>query len=451
MKEPGPGAVRLSRVLSAVFFRSVEVTGAEKIPRTGPLLFVANHGNSLVDPMLLLAHLPRRARFLAKHTLWQNPLVRPLLELAGAIPVYRRQDGAGGGDNDATFAACFLALGDGGVIALFPEGISYHAPALQPLKTGAARIAIGAERAHGPLDLRIVPVGLTFEDKAAFRSRALVVVGDAIDPSPEIAQSRADDRAASRALTSRIEDGLRDVTLNFASFEESRVVERAADVLAEDARVMPGRPELGVRFPLRQAFGEAYGAARAHDPARVARLEAMVRDYDALLAARGLRDDQVSARYSKRLSAYYVGTRALPLALALPLAVVGTVLNYVPYRVPGFAAKLARGDGDLPATYKLLTGLALAPICWALEAAVAYRLAGGFAAAAVFGIAPLSGWIALRFHEQNDSFWDEVRAWLVLRLFPRRAAQLRALRSEIRRELDALAAATPPPPRAGPG
>lgn len=195
MSDPHHNAVRLTRVLSAVFFRSVEVVGAEKIPASGALLYVANHGNSLVDPMLLLAQLPRPARFLAKHTLWSNPAVRPLLELAGAIPVYRRQDGAEGGDNDATFAACFAALGAGGAIALFPEGISYHAPKLQPLKTGAARIALGAERTHGPLGLRIVPVGLTFEDKAEFRSRALIVVGDPLDPAPELALAASDERA----------------------------------------------------------------------------------------------------------------------------------------------------------------------------------------------------------------------------------------------------------------
>jgi hypothetical protein len=178
----------------------------------------------------------------------------------------------------------------------------------------------------------------------------------------------------------------------------------------------------------------------------VARVESLVRDYDALLEKRGLRDDQVSARYSKRMSVYYVGSRAVPLALALPLAAVGTLLNNSPYRVPGWAARLARGEQDLPATYKLLTGLALAPLCWIVEAVLAYELAGGWAAAVLLLLAPLSGWVALRFHEQNESFWGEVSAWLLLHLFPRRTAELRALRTEIRRELDAMILNPPTPP-----
>jgi hypothetical protein len=54
--------------------------------------------------------------------------------------------------------------------------------------------------------------------------------------------------------------------------------------------------------------------------------------------------------------------------------------------------------------------------------------------------APVTGWYALLFHERNESFWREVGAWLVLRLFPGRAARLRRLRAEIRKEMESLAA-----------
>lgn len=448
----GQGAVRLARLLAAVFFRSVELTGGERVPLRGPLVFVANHGNSLIDPLLLLARLPRGARFLAKHTLWSNLAVRPLLALADAIPVFRRQDGAEPASNDETFARCFDELAAGGAIALFPEGISYHAPALQPLKTGAARIALGAERSRGPLGLRIVPVGLCFEDKATFRSRALLVVGDPLDPASELAQAARDEREAVRALTERIEAGLRAVTLNFASFEHWQLNPRAADLYAEAAREMPGVAALGERFPLRRVFGEAYAAALEREPERVARIEALVRDYDARLEASRLRDDQVSARYPLPLAARYVGSRAAVLAAALPVAAVGTLLNYVPYRVPGLVGRLGRREGDLPATYKLLTGLLLAPLCWALEAGAAAALAGPRAAAAVLVLAPLSGWFALRFHERNESFFRELRAWLTLRLSPGRAAELRRRRAAIRDEIERLVSdATQPRPGGMPG
>jgi len=396
-----------------------------------------------------LARLPRAPRFLAKHTLWSNPVVRPFLTLTGAIPVFRRQDGAETASNDETFARCRLVLEQGGAVALFPEGISHDRPELQPLKTGAARIAIDTLRAQPALELRIVPVGLSFESKAEFRSRALIVIGEPLAPDPGPARSPEDERDAVRALTARIEAGLRAVTLNFASLEESRLATRAADLYAEDERVMPGEADLGARFSLRRAFGEGYAEARVRQPARVAQIEALVERYDALLAKSRLRDDQVSARYPKHLAAWYVGSRVQRLAFALPIAALGTLLNYVPYRVPGLVARFAGRHRDLPATYKILTGLALAPLCWAAWIGVAAALAGAWAALLVAVAAPATGWFALRFHELNESFWRELRAWLTLRLFPRRAEELRALRARIRSEVAQLVADARPPASAG--
>ncbi|MDX1648326.1 MAG: lysophospholipid acyltransferase family protein, partial [Myxococcota bacterium] len=216
-------AERLARLLLRIFFRSVEVVGAERVPPGGPVLLVANHHNSLIDPALVLGFLPRRPRFLAKSTLWKIPGIRQLLELAAVIPVVRRQDVAAGEDpsrNLETFARCHEALAAGDAVALFPEGVSHDAPHLAPLRTGAARIALEAEARFGPLGVRIVPVGLTFDAKGRFRSRALVRVGEPVDAAAWRPLHRRDPRAAARDLTDAIRRGLEAVTLNYASHAE---------------------------------------------------------------------------------------------------------------------------------------------------------------------------------------------------------------------------------------
>ena len=429
---------RLARGLTYLFYRSVEVRGVEHVPAQGPVVFVANHGNSLVDPLLLVALLPRRTRFLAKSTLWKNPAVWPFVRGFEAIPVYRQQDGGDMSRNQDTFSRCYEELARGAAVGLFPEGISHDQPELQPLKTGAARIALGAEAAHGPLGVRIVPVGLTFEEKGRFRSRALMVVGEAIDPTPERATAAEDEREAARALTTRIEAGLRDVTLNYPSWEMSSLVERAADVFAGDERSLPGQPELAERFSLRKTFGEGYAAARAKDAERVEQIERLAHRYDGMLRALALRDDQVTAQYPWRHATAYVGDRMAWLLLGLPIAALGTLLNYLPYRLPGWVGTLAQRTGDLPATYKLLTGLLAAPVTWGLEAWAAAGLWGFWAGVATAVVAPVTGWFALLYHERNGSMWREILAYLTLRWRPERAAELRGLRAEIRREISAL-------------
>ncbi|MBL8974611.1 MAG: 1-acyl-sn-glycerol-3-phosphate acyltransferase, partial [Myxococcales bacterium] len=49
-----------------VFFRRIEIVGAERVPATGPVIFVLNHPNALIDPAFLLCLAPRPVSFLAK-------------------------------------------------------------------------------------------------------------------------------------------------------------------------------------------------------------------------------------------------------------------------------------------------------------------------------------------------------------------------------------------------
>jgi hypothetical protein len=266
-----------------------------------------------------------------------------------------------------------------------------------------------------------------------------LTVGAPILPTPEMTP---DDIEATRALTRQIDAGLRDVTLNFDSWEASSLAERSAAILAADeARPTPGRTTLGANFSLRRAFGSRYERIRDAHPDRFAALETVVQRYQHLLEDLGLRDDHLTTDYTWLHSLRYVGYRIPVLIARLPFALVGLVLNYLPYRRPGWVAGSVRDEGDQPATYTVLTGHVAFPVFWALECALAGSVWGAGGAVAMAIAAPATGWTALRFYERNESFWSELRAWLTLRLLPGRGEAMRALRREIRKELRALIAA----------
>ncbi|MDQ3805081.1 MAG: lysophospholipid acyltransferase family protein, partial [Acidobacteriota bacterium] len=177
--------IAVLRFALRVFFRRVEVVGLERVPRRGALLFVLNHPNGLVDPVFLLCFAPRRVSFLAKSPLFKTPVVGFFVRRMEAIPVYRPGDeGADTARNRETFERSHALLRRGGTIAICPEGKSHSEPSLQPLKTGAARIALGAASTGAPLDLKIVPAGLYYPAKSTFRSGALLYFGEPVAVAP---------------------------------------------------------------------------------------------------------------------------------------------------------------------------------------------------------------------------------------------------------------------------
>jgi glycerol-3-phosphate O-acyltransferase / dihydroxyacetone phosphate acyltransferase len=152
----------------SIFFKRIELYNSENLPEKSGLIFVSNHPNALIDPALLFIALPRKIAFLAKSTLFKMPVIGYLVRTVGALPLYRQQDaGTDVSKNQETFAVARELLKKGGAIAIFPEGVSHDEPQLQPLKTGAARIALGAVSSGknpASLDLQIVPVGLYYTE-----------------------------------------------------------------------------------------------------------------------------------------------------------------------------------------------------------------------------------------------------------------------------------------------
>jgi 1-acyl-sn-glycerol-3-phosphate acyltransferase len=452
----------LSRLALRLFFRRVEVVGRDRLP-AGPAIAVANHVNGLVDPLFVIGTLGLPARLLGKSTLWRIPVLAQLLDLAAVIPVYRRQDaGEDASRNRETFARAVEELARGGWLAIFPEGVSHDRPQLQPLKTGVARIALEHALARpGEPPVPIVPIGLVFEERGRFRSRALVVVGEPIDAGPEAATARsagdgdeAVERAAVRALTARLTDALARVTLNYRTWDEARWIEVGADIFERERLELPRERRLAAEFMVRRALAEGLEALRERHPREIAEAVAAIRDYDRLLETCGVRDEQVVARYPLRPALSFVVQTLLRILVAAPVALVGTALNLLPFVAVAAIARRFRHEPNQIATYKIYPSLVLYPAAWLAAAAFAWIYLGAGSGIATAFVAPFSGFVALRFHERRELLWRETRAYLLLRSRRSVAHELRARRIVVERAVADLVerwrAAQPPVSPASP-
>ncbi|MEP6744311.1 MAG: lysophospholipid acyltransferase family protein, partial [Gemmatimonadota bacterium] len=151
-----------------IFFRRIEVMGRKRVPDQGPVVFAVNHPNGLVDPLFVMCSAGRPVSFLAKAPILKYPVVGWIARIFETIPVYRKEDQTDG-SNEEMFARARTVLRGGGSIAIFPEGTTHDDPQLRELKTGAARIALGA----GLGEISVIPTGIYYTAKHVFRSAAL--------------------------------------------------------------------------------------------------------------------------------------------------------------------------------------------------------------------------------------------------------------------------------------
>ncbi len=416
-----------------LLFRSIEIEGLERLPRDRPLLVVANHFNGFVDPVLLIRGLHRLPRFLAKASLWNVVVARPFLALAGIIPVHRPEDSPSGSDdsseNVSTFRTCHEVLGRGEVVALFPEGTTHDRPSLDKVRTGAARIALGA-KAVGVEGLMVVPIGLVFDSKLALRSRAAVRVGEPIDLDEQIGdyvddgdEVSEENRTAVRRLTAEIGDRLRAVAPEYDTVRDRGAFGRAAAV----ALRTPAMPALEpVPLVAQEELGQRL--AERPEPERAAVFDATAR-YQLDLDLAKLGDADVAGRTRAGpllVRAIVVTVFAVVLA---PIAVLGIVVNIIPYWIViavGRRVVVPVTKG----TVRLLTAIIVFPLTWIVWSLWA-EWPSWEAIALSFLVAPACGLVAVFMLEHITRVWRTWRAWGNQRERRSLIAPLRESRAEL--------------------
>ena len=423
-----------------VFFRQIEVRHPERLRAGGPVLFCANHPNTLMDPLLVAAQRRPAVAFLAKSTFFKNPVARAIFLSANCIPIYRRADAQVGdrpatvaevaAQNEKSFGKSYDYLGRGGALLIFPEGTSISERKLRPLKTGAARIALGTEARHNfQLGLRIQCVGINYFDPSRFRSDVL------LNPAPPIRvadyaarYAESPDRAADE-LTQEIQRRLERRLVISRDAADDTLVAQVERTFGDHLNPDDDPSTLYDNFQFSRGLFSGLTWLDEHDPARLTELRQRLPAYLGALARHGLDDAALEEERRGSLAGLS------HLLLGLPVWLFGVLTNYLPYILPSMIARRATQDLEFVAPIMLVTGMFTFSLGYALELSlIQHFLTHDWRLTTLLGLLmPVAGFYAL-------SYWQALAARLRrlrVRLLPAATrAPLLAQRADVLRLLD---------------
>ena len=403
---------KLAGLLVRGVYRRVDVFRMEE-DEGGPRLSVSNHFGGFTDPLLLVYAMPRVPRILARDVIWRTPIVRSIMNWAGAIPVHKPED-RGAGSNDVMFGSAYSALAEGSHLLIFPEGITRDEPSIAPLKTGAARIVLGA-RANGVEGIHIIPSGIHYEDKASLRSSVSVLVGRSIDIDATIddyvasgGDESPENHAAVRSLTDAIETELRRVAPDFADWAEARTLTVGAEIVL---RTLSDDPRDEIPLAGRDALAGHLGRKPAATKSRVV---GAIDRYTTELSNMGLDDAQLlSGITGRQFLLRSVVSLVLTLVL-MPFALVGAAINWIPYLLVK-AVGFLRMAPAMMSTIKPLSAMLVFGATWGLVLWGVLHEYGGRGAALAGLLMPLYLASVIVVVEAVQVLWTSFATWRRLR------------------------------------
>jgi MFS transporter, Spinster family, sphingosine-1-phosphate transporter len=404
----------------------------------GPTLLIANHPNALIDAVVVFCTSRQNLRLVGKSTLWNMAVLRPFLKLAGAVPVYRKIDAGeklhekalGLDSNDDAIIEVARALRRYSFV-IYPEGISHEGTQLATIRTGGARMLLTAaylsrnegltDRGSADIDITRMgfrSVGLYFEQKWKFRSRAVVHYGRRFKLD-EIFDSEQMERIAMECAPTDLVQILTDsMQKELKLLVPEAKDEESLEYLQNLASLMIGN---GGKYGIKEKYRwevmikEIMSEAHLIPPEHRLQTRRKVRDYFTSVKSINVTDHFVS-QVAERKVGFYIGA-----VVKSAMFMVGSVifspfifLGYILYYWIALGIKIAvdKFAPDLTevGSYKFLAGMLIIGTmlgCYCLGFAALFatkvNIILGIPAGLVLPL--IAGQAVILFHEQIDDQW----------------------------------------------
>jgi 1-acyl-sn-glycerol-3-phosphate acyltransferase len=344
-----------------LFYRKIDIIGAETVPDRGPVIFTPNHQNALMDALAILCTKDRQPVFMARADIFQKPFIVKILHFLRILPVFRKRDGGNSSDNNQeTFDIILKVLHSQQSVGIMPEGIHNEIKHLRMLQKGVFRLAMQVQQDYGDTPaVKIVPVGLEYTDTRKFRSRLIVNYGRAIEASDYYGLFAQNSAKAYKAMQDTLSEKMKEGMIHISSEEFYSGIERIRVFYGNRAAQLFGlNPEKASdRLKAQQKTIAALEkfAEESHDEMKV--LAEEIQEYTGTVRKLNIRDWVVE---KQPYSLAGLCLRSLLILVGTPFFILGMLFNYLPYKLAGTGSRTVK-DPQFISSVQYVLGIIFCP------------------------------------------------------------------------------------------
>ena len=348
----------LLKISVRIYFKNKVITGRDNIPKGKPVLFVANHPGAFLDPIVIGSYADRSLYYIARGESFKNKFSAWFFKKIHMIPVYRKEETPElTHKNEAIFGACYEHFEKGRSLMIFPEGTSKIEYRLRKVKSGAARIALGAEAKNNfELGLTVVPVGITYSNPMNFRTDVQLNFGKPISIAAYIESYKEDSFATVKILTKDIEQSIKDEMLLIENRKNDEVFDQLQKLYFDEMINRFEAPDLPnhEKLELKNDLIKAIDYFKVSAPDLSTKLQQLLKEYFAEM----MEIESKYPEFNKRLvcGKLSITTHLIGLITGFPLFIIGTIFNYMPYRFSGFLTDRFSQRDDFTGGLRLVIG-----------------------------------------------------------------------------------------------
>jgi len=331
----------------------------------GPLVFIANHPNTLMDAMMIGHVTKQPIYYMAKGTLFNSKFKLWLLRSLNMIPINRQGEGAVKGvSNQISFEECYKLLENNKTLVIFPEGTSFLERQLRELKTGTARIALEAEkRNQGNLNLKVVPLGLNYLKAEKFRSSVLVNVGNQLTVNEYLEDYQLNPGKASKLLTEKFRVNLENVLISSRTKEQEYLVDSLVEILS--SRYIRGSKK-GVEYDVNyyREIRDSIQQLQLEQPEKVAKIQLLLQNIQWRLRKLDVKSEFLDRKFRSLMFVRQLFFSLIFMVLGLPFFMYGLWHNLIQFKLTDFIVPKITKDKEYYAPLAVLLGMFLYPIIY---------------------------------------------------------------------------------------